>query len=147
MYENIIMNSKLDKNNRRLFEQSESKIQSFQIDLKPLEVIEPYKPQIITFETIDEFNLYYNRHLDEFANMTTQKLNMKYKIPGYRITEPANSERLKLIKDYRQRSNPVSEPENINSYGTINEDTLNELIQRIIALENQVEHITKYLSN
>ena len=138
------MNSKLDKSNRRLLEHSETKIQSFQIDLKPLEVIEPYKPQIITFETIDEFNLYYNRHLDEFANMTTQKLNMKYKIPGYRITQTGPDKKLKLIKDYFKRK---AEHETYNEFGTINEETLNELIQRIIALENQVEHITKYLSN
>ena len=124
------------------------KIPSYQLDLKPIEVIEPYKPQIITFETIDEFNLYYNRHPEEFANMTTQKLNMKYKIPGYRITQPANSERLKLIKDYyKQRtaegclSVAKGTQEERQSNGFID-----ELINRIEYLEKQVENITNFLT-
>ena len=54
-------------------------------NMKPLEVIEPYNPQIVEFETVDDFNIYYNKHPDEFANKTTQKLNTKYKIPGYKL--------------------------------------------------------------
>ncbi len=119
------------------------KIPSYQLDLKPIEVIEPYKPQIITFETIDEFNLYYNRHPEEFANMTTQKLNMKYKIPGYRITQPANSERLKLIKDYYKQRNENSDKHNDERQ---NGGFIDELINRIEYLEKQVENITNFLT-
>ena len=36
-------------------------------NMKPLEVIEPYNPQIVEFETVDDFNIYYNKHPDEFA--------------------------------------------------------------------------------
>ena len=33
-------------------------------NIKPIEVIQPYKPQIIQFESIDDFNIYYNKHLE-----------------------------------------------------------------------------------
>ena len=62
-----------------------------------IEVIQPYKPQPIQFSSPDEFNMYYNKHKDDF-NETTYKLNVKYKIPGFKITKLKGE--LKLIKDY-----------------------------------------------
>ena len=62
-----------------------------------IEVIQPYKPQPIQFKSPDDFNIYYNKHADEF-NETTYKLNVKYKIPGFKITKLKGE--LKLIKDY-----------------------------------------------
>ena len=45
-------------------------------NVEPLEVIEPYRPQIIQFESIEDFNSYYSKHQNEF-NETTIKLNKK----------------------------------------------------------------------
>ena len=109
-------------------------------NMKPLEVIEPYNPQIVEFETIDDFNIYYNKHPDEFADKTTQKLNTKYKIPGYRLTK-ANKE-LKIIKDYR----------NQHSDGKVSTDRsmrseFNSLLSRISIIEKQIKEITDYLQN
>ena len=72
--------------------------------IEPLEVIEAYKPEQITFNTPDEFNQYYRKNMCDFEGVSTYKLNLKYRIPGYRITQTKNSEgskTLKLIKDYR----------------------------------------------
>ena len=109
-------------------------------NMKPLEVIEPYNPQIVEFETIDDFNIYYNKHPDEFADKTTQKLNTKYKIPGYRLTK-ANKE-LKIIKDYRNANND-SKLNNSNTDSKL----FNSLLTRISIIEKQIKEITDYLQN
>ena len=109
-------------------------------NMKPLEVIEPYNPQIVEFETIDDFNVYYNKHPDEFADKTTQKLNTKYKIPGYRLTK-ANKE-LKIIKDYRKANNETK-----TSTTSSNDKLINSLLSRISIIEKQIKEITDYLQN
>ena len=109
------------------------------LNIEPIEVIEPYNPQIVEFENVDDFNIYYSTHKDEFNNMTTQKLNTKYKIPGYRLTKKENN--LKLIKDYYKRKN-----EN-DKMDTSGENNYKALINRISLLEKQVENISVFLSN
>ena len=109
-------------------------------NMKPLEVIEPYNPQIVEFETVDDFNIYYNKHPDEFANKTTQKLNTKYKIPGYKLTK-VNKE-LKIIKDYR-KANTETKANTTNN----NDKLINGLISRINIMEKQIKEITDYLQN
>ncbi len=108
-------------------------------NMKPLEVIEPYNPQIVEFETVDDFNIYYNKHPDEFTNKTTQKLNTKYKIPGYKLTK-VNKE-LKIIKDYRKASTDSSK----GASAVGDNKLLNGLISRINIIEKQIKEITDYL--
>ena len=108
--------------------------------MKPLEVIEPYNPQIVEFDTIDDFNIYYNKHPDEFADKTIQKLNTKYKIPGYRLTK-VNKE-LKIIKDYRKANNETK-TNTTSSDGKL----INSLLSRISIIEKQIKEITDYLQN
>ena len=109
------------------------------LNIEPIEVIEPYNPQIVEFESVDDFNIYYSTHKEEFNNMTTQKLNTKYKIPGYRLTKKENN--LKLIKDYYKRKN-----ENIKM-DTSGANDIKALQDRITLLEKQVENISAFLSN
>ena len=109
------------------------------LNIEPIEVIEPYNPQIVEFESVDDFNIYYSTHKDEFNNMTTQKLNTKYKIPGYRLTKKENN--LKLIKDYYKRKN-----ENIKM-DTSGANDIKALQDRITFLEKQIDNINAFLSN
>ena len=109
-------------------------------NMKPLEVIEPYNPQIVEFETVDDFNIYYNKHPDEFANKTTQKLNTKYKIPGYKLTK-VNKE-LKIIKDYRKANTETK-----TNTASNNDKLINGLLSRINIMEKQIKEITDYLQN
>ena len=113
---------------------------SKRLNIEPIEVIEPYNPQIVEFESVDDFNIYYNTHKEEFDNMTTQKLNAKYKIPGYRLTKKENN--LKLIKDYynkRKNESIKTDPSG--------ENVIKILQDRISILEKEVENINNYLSN
>ena len=107
---------------------------------KALEVIEPYSPQVIEFESVADFNEYYSKHSREFEGKTTQKLNTKYRIPGYKLTNQKGQ--LKIIKDYyRKRTEKEPEKE------TEKESEIKVLTQRVTHLENQLKQITEYLSN
>ena len=108
------------------------------LNIEPIEVIEPYNPQIVEFESVDDFNIYYSTHKEEFNNMTTQKLNTKYKIPGYRLTKKENN--LKLIKDYYKRKD-----ENIKT-DTSGANDIKALQDRITFLEKQIDNINAFLS-
>ena len=107
-------------------------------NMKPLEVIEPYSPQVIQFESIEDFNGYYSKHQNEF-NGTTQKLNKKYKIPGYKLTTLKGQ--LKIIKDYRADSvhEAFHEPE------LYHESDYEKLTQRIIKIEKLQELIQQQI--
>ncbi|MBQ8206637.1 MAG: hypothetical protein IJZ77_04165 [Bacilli bacterium] len=54
------------------------------------------------FKTLDDFNLYYDCHRDEFKNKKSLRLNKEFKIDGYRIsTAKCNIEsgEIKLVKN------------------------------------------------
>ena len=98
-------------------------------NIEPLEVIEPYTPQIIQFENVNDFNVYYSKHKEEF-NESTQKLNAKYKIPGYKLTKLKGI--LKIIKDY--------------SLKTSSDEEINEL-QKVIKEIEKIQRELKETSN
>ena len=56
-------------------------------EFKPIEIKEPFKTDVIEFTNTDDFNRYYREHEEEFNNMSTYKLNVKYKIPGYKLSK------------------------------------------------------------
>ena len=102
-----------------------------------IEVIQPYKPQPIQFATPDEFNIYYNKHADEF-NETTYKLNVKYKIPGFKITKIKGE--LKLIKDYGAfRASPSSSAQN--------NECVASLQSRLADVEKRLASVEQYLQS
>jgi hypothetical protein len=116
------------------------------LNIEPIKVIEPYNPQIVEFENIDDFNIYYNTHKEEFDNMTTQKLNTKYKIPGYKLTKKSNE--LKLIKDYNYHKRKNANTDSNSSEGLAShENDIKELRERITFLEKQIDNINTFLSN
>ncbi len=103
-----------------------------------IEVIQPYKPQPIQFASPDEFNMYYNKHADEF-NETTYKLNVKYKIPGFKITKLKGE--LKLIKDYSNGKQQTPTAQSSLRY----DDEIKLLTTRLAEVENRLASIELYL--
>ena len=115
------------------------------LNVEPIEVIEPYNPQIVEFKNVDDFNIYYNANKQQF-DMTTQKLNAKYKIPGYKLTKKNNI--LKLIKDYNAVTVPhISTRKADNEGSAVSNAQFKALQDRVAFLEKQIEHITAFLSN
>ena len=114
------------------------------LNVEPIEVIEPYNPQIVEFKNVDDFNIYYNANKQQF-DMTTQKLNAKYKIPGYKLTKKNNI--LKLIKDYHKTDAGMRRSDASDPLGHIPAGAFKALQDRVAFLEKQIEHITAFLSN
>ena len=49
--------------------------------------LEKYSPEVIHFDTKEEFTDYLAENLDELNKLTTRKLNKAYSINGYRVTK------------------------------------------------------------
>ena len=113
--------------------------------IKPVQVIEPYKPQVIQFENIDDFNIYYTKHADDFKDITTYKLNVKYKIPGYKITRKSGE--LKLIKDYGNKDKMTESQNEDNEELPILRQRIEHAEQQIKTLTAQLTNINKYLES
>ena len=124
------------------------KVKRFIKEFKPIEIKEPFKTDVIEFPNPIEFTKYYREHEDEFANMSTYKLNIRYKIPGYKISQPKprenaqNPPEIKLIKDYRGVNSQPKDSENGSSI-----DLSVELKERIELLEKRIANIESYLSS
>ena len=124
------------------------KVKRFIKEFKPIEIKEPFKTDVIEFPNPIEFTKYYREHEDEFSNMSTYKLNIRYKIPGYKISQPKprenaqNPPEIKLIKDYRGVNSQPKDSEN----GSSSELSI-ELKERIELLEKRIANIESYLSS
>ena len=54
------------------------------LDLIP--VIEPFNGKVQTFNSADEFNLYYAKNKADVESLPTRKLNERFVINGYKLT-------------------------------------------------------------
>lgn len=95
-----------------------------------IKIIEPIKKPLVEFASIDEFNIYYNKHKDEIDNETTHTLNKKFRIPGYRITKIKGEICLKKDKP----NTPAKE------------DRVVMLANRVNLLTNHIEQIENTLN-
>ena len=71
----------------RLYQSKSQKIRTPMKEPVDLKILERYSPEIITFDTPEEFTEYLTEHLEEMNATTTNKLNIKFKIRGYTITK------------------------------------------------------------
>ena len=98
--------------------------------MEKIPVIQPVK-EAKEFSSIDEFNVFYNDHKDEFEEETTCMLNKKYKIPGFRITKIKGEVKLKNVPESRKTAL----------------DRVNAANDRILALEEKVNKIIQAFNN
>ena len=94
-----------------------------------VKVFEPFHPETIRCENKDEFNLIYNAHKEKYNEMTTQKLNKIFEVPGYKISRVNNEICLRSIKPC----------EKITSND--NADILQKLTERIDRLEKAFSNL------
>ena len=113
--------------------------------VEPIKITEPYNPEVIKFDSTEEFTTYYREHEDEFKDVPTIRLNRKYKIPGYRIKrskvktsnengEEITTSEIELIKDYYK--------------GIKSKDSIDpELESRMKTVERQLKEVFAELAN
>ena len=68
-----------------------------------VKILQPVTTYIKTFKTVDEFNLFYNKNKAELDAQTTQMLNKKYFVEGYRLTKIKNELMLRKYDDTMKR--------------------------------------------
>ena len=109
--------------------------------LKQLEVIAPWNPEVVEFETPTEFEAFWRNHEDEFEGLSTYKLNMKYKVPGYKLTWKTsdNNKYVALKKDYTKSREAFHEAHV--------EEAFHEILQRVDALEKDLRFTLKRIEN
>ena len=133
-------------------------------EFEPIEIKEPFKTDIIEFDNPMEFTKYYREHQDEFNNMTTYKLNMRYKIPGYKISQSKGNKEIRIVKDYSCKDlNEMNSRKDLTEGNTRNPNNNNQkesehegpnaldllkiLEEKLLMLTNRILNIENYLSN
>ena len=125
---------------------------------EPITIKEPYKPELKTFDSTDEFTAYFRANEDAFKEvakseddtpkfLSANKLNRTYKIPGYRIriiNKGKDNEELTLIKDYYNKT-PAAEEDSLTD--DKNSSAITELTERIDDLTTQLTDIIERVNN
>ena len=102
---------------------------------------------IKNFDTLEEFQNYYNLHKDEIDKLSTNKINRMFKIKDYKITRRTIGDAEEKTLCFRQLlKNEMENHEQIehNDEHEI-ENTLTELNERIKQLEYDNSKIKKQL--
>ena len=102
-------------------------------DLPQIKIIEPFSPEIIECDSKEDFNEILNADPDKYKDMTTQKLNKTFKIPGYKITKIKGEICLRSIKPCERQDNQAINEEIKNIKDAFNQ------------LSEQFELIKKYI--
>ena len=71
----------------RVYKNKSPKPAKTEVEPPPITVLEKFSPEVITFDSKEEFSGYLADHEEEMNKLTTRKLNKAYKITGYRITK------------------------------------------------------------
>ena len=131
-----------------------------------LKVINEITTEIKNFKSIEEFDLYYQKHKDEMNNQTTQYLNRVYRIvtpegTEYRITKKNCSKdgsrrvggdiylkKVVKVTDLRELENDVikADIENIRNDIVQMQTNYNNITQKLASITNTVNQIAKYIN-
>ena len=122
-------------------------VRKFVKEFKPIEIKQPFKSDVIEFTNTDDFTKYYREHEDDFNNISTYKLNVKYKIPGYKISKKgkktSDKSEIILVKDYHYTPSSTA---NITTNFETNNEQISVLQSAISDLEMRIAHIENYLA-
>ena len=101
----------------KVFQSSSRKNKPVEKELIEIKVLEKYSPEVIEFDSKEEFIEHLADNLEEMNKMTTQKLNKTYKIQGYRITKLKNKvtnvSDISLKKDSTERAERTEKTDEI----------------------------------
>ncbi len=91
----------------RLYQSKSQKIRTPMKEPIDLKILERYSPEVVTFDTPEEFTEYLTEHKEEMDATTTNKLNIKYKIRNYTITKIKGEICLKKSKNTDENADSV----------------------------------------
>lgn len=113
-----------------------------------VKVIGPIKEYLKTFNTPDEFNLWYAKNKDEIDKITTHKLNKMYYIEGYRITKIKGVLCLKkAVKKQVDDSQNDSQNDRENESAILDiQNEIEQLKSDILAIKTAINDIVKAIN-
>ena len=107
-------------------------------DFPSIKIIEPFQPEVIECENVEDFSEIINADKEKYNDYTTQKLNKTFKIPGYKVTKINGEISLRSIKPCEQ----------LNSNGSNKiKDEINDIKEAFNQLSEQFEAIKEILRN
>ena len=107
-------------------------------DFPSIKIIEPFQPEVIECENVEDFSEIINADKEKYNDYTTQKLNKTFKIPGYKVTKINGEISLRSIKPCEQ----------LNSNGSNKiKDEINDIKEAFDQLSEQFEAIKEILRN
>jgi len=71
----------------RVYKNKSSKVTKTEEEPPQITVLEKFSPEVIHFDTKEEFTDHLAENAEEMNKMTTRKLNKAFRINGYRITK------------------------------------------------------------
>ena len=112
----------------------------------------PKDEELIVFENTDDFNVYYNKHLEDFKNKTTVQLNRKYRIKGgFVLSQQSNGDGTKkmvLRRDYKNiRVEKNALDETILNRIEVLENNIKDVIETINEMGDQLTKLIKFVNN
>ena len=117
-------------------------VRKFVKEYQPIEIKEHFKPDVLGFNEPNDFNRYCREYEDEFKDLNIYKLNVKYKIPGYKISmkgkKRSDTQELILIKDYSLHH---------NDQHILSSDEITRILQQIEEHNRRIASIENYLSS
>ena len=125
------------------------------IPVDPITIKEPLNKDLKTFESTDEFTVFYRQNETLFkdtnknTHLSANLLNRLYSIPGYKISitkRGSENEELILIKDYRSKYSAEKKSENDNSEtDSLNNELLESLVSKIELLTKRLDNVESFL--
>lgn len=125
------------------------------IPVDPITIKEPLNKDLKTFESTDEFTVFYRQNDSLFKDpvkntlLSANVLNRLYSVPGYKISvtkRGTDNEELILIKDYRSKYATGKNNQNNNSENdNLNAELLASLMNKIDILTQRVNNIESFL--
>lgn len=109
-----------------------------------IKVFQNLYDNVIEFQSKEEFMNYYKKHQNEIDSMKTRGLNIRYKIPGFKIGRKQN-QILLFPTDKKDEENMENENENEKMHEI--DEKINILNRRLKKMEETLVEILTYLKH
>ena len=106
-----------------------------------IKVFQNLYDNVIEFQSKEEFMNYYKKHQNEIDGMKTRGLNVKYKIPGFKIGRKQNQ--ILLFPTDKKEETETEEIEKMHEI----DEKINILNRRLKKMEETLVEILNYLKD
>ena len=111
-------------------------------DTPTIKVLEPFKPEVIECENKEDFSEIINSNINRYNEMSTQKLNQMFKVPGYKVTKIKGEIGLRTIKACEMnKSEDVSRIDKIEKEIQLIKDVFNQMSEQLDLIKHEVMNV------